>query len=95
LSDSSEAASQYWVSHIGSRFKIDNGQGYPTSSLETYLNNAFSNNFGTNSTDQIINTGQPVTGVLLVDDTADEAKLVFVTEYFTGAINFDQFQHVT
>jgi len=94
LQDNSEAASQYWVNRIGSRFKIDNS--YP-SDLSSYLNTAYGNSFGTNSTDEVLNTGQAVTGLLLVDTVAepDEAKLVFVTEYFTGVIDFTKFQYVT
>ena len=94
LQDNSEAASEYWVNRIGSRFKIDNS--YP-SDLSSYLDTAYGNSFGTNSTDEVLNTGQPVTGLLLVDTVAnpDEAKLVFVTEYFTGVIDFTKFQYVT
>ncbi len=94
LPDGSFAASQYWVNRIGSRFKIDNS--YP-SDLSSYLNTAYGNSFGTNSTDEVLNTGQAVTGLLLVDTVAnpDEAKLVFVTESFTGVIDFTQFQYVT
>lgn len=95
LSGSSEAASQFWVNRIGSRFKMDDS--YP-SNLPTYLDAAYSNSFGTNSDlNQVLNTGQPVTGILLVDTVAnpDEAKLVFITENFTGAIDFTQFQYVT
>ena len=94
LQDGSQAASQTWVNHIGSRFKIDNS--YP-SDLSSYLDAAYGNSFGTNSTDEVLNTGQPVTGLLLVDTVAnpDEAKLVFVTDSFTGVIDFTQFQYVT
>jgi hypothetical protein len=91
LSDSSEAASQYWVNRIGSRFKVDNS--YP-SDLSGYLNTAYGNSFGTNSTGEVLNTGQPVTGLLLVDTAVTEAKLVFITDSFTGAIDFTQFQYV-
>lgn len=91
LSDSSEAASQFWVNRIGSRFKMDDSS--PTD-LPTYLDTAYSNSFGTNSI-EVLGTGQPVTGVLLIDTVAnpDEAKLIFITENFTGAIDFTQFQY--
>lgn len=91
LHDGSQAASQTWVNETGVRFKISHESH---AALPTYLNTAYSNSFGTNSSN-ILNAGQPVTGLLLVDTVAnpDEAKLVFVTDSFTGTLDFTQFQY--
>jgi len=93
LQDNSEAASQTWVNETGVRLKISHESH---AALPTYLNTAYSNSFGTNSSN-ILNSGQPVTGFLLVDTVAnpDEAKLVFVTDSFTGALDFTQFQYIS
>lgn len=91
LHDGSQAASQTWVDETGVRLKISHESH---AALPTYLNTAYSNSFGTNSSN-ILNAGQPVTGLLFVDTVAspDEAKLVFVTDSFTGTLDFTKFQY--
>jgi hypothetical protein len=91
LHDGSQAASQTWVDETGVRLKISHESH---AALPTYLNTAYSNSFGTNSSN-ILDAGQPVTGLLFVDTVAnpDEAKLVFVSQGFTGALDFTQFQY--
>jgi hypothetical protein len=93
LNDGSQAASHTWVNETGVRLKISHESH---AALPTYLDTAYSNSFGTNSSN-ILSVGQPVTGLLFVDTVPDpdEAKLVFVTESFTGVIDFTKFQYTS